>query len=516
MIQNLKALTVVLVLTLLLFYAAKPICLRFMALQDFERRRNIWLVLAATAFASPSIWIYFAVAFPIILLGARRDPNPAALYILLFYAVPDVIVRIPFIGINYLFEIGHQRFLALLILLPVALNLLINRRDPDLKNIHLVDALIVGFILLQLIVFIPHESITNTIRRSVEMGIDTLAYYVISRLRPSVEMLAELLCAFALGAALLVPVALFEFLKGWLLYVNIAELWGNPNIFAYLFRGDSLRAQASAGHSLLLGYFFAMAFGVCLGLQKSKEPNTKAWSTVNILPCALMCLGLIATISRGPWLTAVVLLLAFTLLGKNSTSTLARLLLGALVIGVLVAFSPWSEEVISFLPFIGTVDADNISYRQKLIDTALILVWKNPIFGNVDVISEMEHLRQGQGIIDLINGYVIVVLYYGFVGLAMYVGIYTLSIKAAYSALRRAKDRSDAVLIQLGASLVACMVATLFFIATAGGGVLTTILAAMLLAYSRVTENRCRIGDLPEAEHTYITRNNFPSVGATR
>ena len=42
------------------------------------------------------------------------------------------------------------------------------------------------------------------------------------------------------------PMAVFESARSWLLYTNMASLWGDPNELAWLMRGGSLRAQVSA------------------------------------------------------------------------------------------------------------------------------------------------------------------------------------------------------------------------------------------------------------------------------
>ena len=50
-------------------------------------------------------------------------------------------------------------------------------------------------------------------------------------------------------------IALFEAARHWLLYGDIANYWGHSSsITPYLTRGSSLRAIASTGHSLALGF----------------------------------------------------------------------------------------------------------------------------------------------------------------------------------------------------------------------------------------------------------------------
>jgi hypothetical protein len=78
--------------------------------------------------------------------------------------------------------------------------------------------------------------------------------------------------------------------------------------------------------------------------------------------------------------------------------------------------------------------------------------------------SKMEDLRQGEGIIDFVNTYMQVTLFYGFVGLSLFVSIILIALSKAYRALKKFAP-SDPDLALLGCSLVACMIGTLVMIA---------------------------------------------------
>ena len=82
-----KALIAVMVLTVATFYVARPLMRRFMSDSDFTVRRNVWLGLTLAAFLIPDYWFYVLVASAILIVGLRRDSNPAALYLFLFSVV---------------------------------------------------------------------------------------------------------------------------------------------------------------------------------------------------------------------------------------------------------------------------------------------------------------------------------------------------------------------------------------------------------------------------------------------
>ena len=105
---DIKALIVVLAIAIAVFAIAKPICVRYMDTTAYNRRRNIWFALTVVGFASPSIWVYAAIAMPVMFVAAQRDENPLALYAILLFVVPNAGVTIPVIGIGAGGNVGGQ------------------------------------------------------------------------------------------------------------------------------------------------------------------------------------------------------------------------------------------------------------------------------------------------------------------------------------------------------------------------------------------------------------------------
>ncbi len=84
-------------------------------------------------------------------------------------------------------------------------------------------------------------------------------------------------------------------------------------------------------------------------------------------------------------------------------------------------------------------DQDSVDQRQQLAETSWRLIQQNPWFGNPFVLLQMEELRTGDGIIDLVNGYVQVALFYGLVGLALFWRFVLGSLYKSYVTLRRSR-----------------------------------------------------------------------------
>ena len=482
MLQNIKALIVILAVALVIFAVAKPVCLRFTSAEDFARRRNVWLLLTTTAFLSPSFWIYVLVAVPAMAWAAKRDASPMALYLLLLFVIPPVEIAIPTVGIKQLFDLNQPRLMGLVILLPIAWRSL-QTGLPDhaeRRRSTVPDVLLIAYGVWQLILLMPHESVTNSARRGFLFFLDTwLVYYAFSRMGPHRRTLADAMSALCLSAIIFAPLAVFESNRQWLLYTGVAEAWGSANAFAWLFRGDALRAQVATGHAITLGYIIAMSIGCWFYLR-----SAQASKSVSAAVFGLLSVGLFYSYSRAPWVTAALLTLIFLALGSQNFAKLARAMLTIAVLGGIVAMTPVGREIIDNLPFIGTAEQGTVSYRQQLAETSWVLIQQHPFLGNPFVLLQMEDLRQGQGIIDLVNAYAAVALFYGLIGLAMFVGVYLAVLLKSHAQLKRARFEGDIDLALLGAALIACMLSTLVFMATVPGAWLQWMLAGMLASYA--------------------------------
>lgn len=462
MLNNLKAMLVVLFIAMAVFKIARPICQQFMADVDFMRRRNIWLILTAAAFASPNIWLFMLVAMPFLAWGSGKDTNPVAFYIFFMNVVPPTIgIPIPAIGgINEFFDMNGYRILAFSVLVPAAFRLSRTRNKVGCGRL---DFLLLSFIALQLVLMVPYESFTNTVRRGFLVIIDVLLlYFVTTRSCTSKRSIIETMASFCLLCAIFAPISLFETLKGWLLYEGIGSQWGDRMRFVYLFRSGLLRAQVSAGNALPFGYMMAIAFGFWLYLRSRVRAGSLPYIII-----IWMWIGLFAAYSRGPWLVAVVIIFANLALGPNGATKFIKAMLITGIIASLLLVSPIGDRIIDNLPFIGTVDASNIIYRQQLIETSLMLIRQNPFFGTPYFLEQMEHMRQGQGIIDVVNVYLNVALTFGLVGLALFLSIFLDTMWRTYRKVKQIKG-TDSDLLLLGVNLLACMMGTLLMMGTGG------------------------------------------------
>ena len=278
--------------------------------------------------------------------------------------------------------------------------------------------------------------------------------------------------------------ALFEAARGWLLYSDIAGHWGiNNDIIGYLMRSDILRAQVTSGQSIVLGTFYAAVLGLWLYLQ-SDLTGVRRW-----LGTAAVLGGLLASFSRGPWVGAVFCGFVFFAAGPNATTRVLKLVgITAAVTAALLA-SPLGASIIDHLPYVGTVDAGNVAYRQAVNDRSWMIIQQNPWFGSPYFGNYLEDFRQGQGIIDLLNAYLSIGMAYGLVTLGIFVSFLA---TVAYRCLKatRLNAHSDPDTSRLGAALLASFLGTLVIIYTVNNYLSVPYiyfgLAALMVAYSRI------------------------------
>jgi hypothetical protein len=360
-----------------------------------------------------------------------------------------------------LFNLDFLRLMSLVVLLPLALSMLADPRTPRLGS-TLPDKLVLAYVIYAVTLIFLASSVTNLMRSVLIHTMDILLpYYVASRALKAPEHFRDTLASLVIGAGVMALIGIFESARGWVLYAALKDTLDADNgLFQTLLRGESQRATASTGQPIPLGYMLMIAIVCWLYLMPRIAANWK-----RILPLLLLGAGLLATMSRGPWVGTAVAILVFVATGPRPVLRLARLgLFGAIAGGVLVLL-PGGERLIDLLPFVGEGDAETISYRQQLLDFFVPIIIDNPVFGASSYLysPEVESLRQGGGIIDLVNTYLIVGLHSGLVGLLFFTGAFA---SVGLGIWRRLRQEDDPEQRDLGRALLAALAGILVTIFT--------------------------------------------------
>lgn len=461
--EHLRTLIVILVLSTVVFaFAHRPAC-SIIGTGNFTRRRNLWFALTLAAFLAHNFWVYTLIAILLLIYANLRETNPPALFFFILFALPVSHIPISGMGlINIFFNLSHARILELLILLP-AFFVLIRRSGTLTFGRTWPDVVLAVYLLLTTILYLRETTVTDTLRQAFYLFIDVfLPYFVISRSLKDLQAFREALLSIVLAIMVIALLAIFETTKRWLLYHSLIDVLGLEGRLEYLGRGGTLRAIVTAGHPIALGYLIAAGMGLYLFLQRSIRKKFVRW-----LGMALLAAGLIAPLSRGPWVGAAVLLVVFIATGRYAIRRLMGLAVAGVLTLSLIAVLPGGEKVINLLPFIGTTERGSFDYRQKLLDNSIIVIERNPWLGSVNFFEapELEALRQGQGIIDIVNTYIGVALETGIVGLGLFVGFFALTLLGLYRAMRSIRDRGSEEHL-LGRAILATLLAILVMIFT--------------------------------------------------
>ncbi|MHC8332719.1 O-antigen ligase family protein [Pseudomonas sp. LB3P25] len=462
--EHFRALIVILVLAGIVFAIARRPAADLIPDRNFTRRRNLWFVLTLLAFVSHSFWVYAGIAAIVLGVARKSERNPVALFFFLLFLIPPSPAQIPGFGlINYFFALNHIRLMALCVLLP-AFFALRKRADTVPFGRTWPDKLLAANILLTSLLYLRETTVTDTLRQTLYLFIEVfLPYYVASRALKNLSDFKDALFGFVLAAMVLSLIGLFEFSRSWLLYRALTDALGMQwEMSGYLSRGGSLRASATTGQAIALGFVISVAIGFYLYLQENVRSRLQRG-----LGALLLAGGLVVPLSRGPWIGAAAIITVFIATGRNAVKRIMLLAVAGALALPLLAIVPGGQKVLDLLPFIGTVEVENITYRQRLIDNAVIVIGRNPWLGSFDFRStpEMQSMIQGQGIIDIVNTYIGIALSVGLIGLTLFVVFFVSVLLGIRKGMRSFPNKDDEAR-RLGRALLATLAGILITIVT--------------------------------------------------
>lgn len=492
MSEHIRALIVIAFITAFMFVIAGPALSRLLSKNDFERLRNLWIGVTLIVFLSHNFWIYIFATALLILAVQHRVDNKIQLYLMLLFAVPPVSSNISGFGVmEQLFELNHTRLLELVILLP-AYAVMVRKKQGQSFLSNTPDKLLFAYLLYTVLLQLRETTITDTLRFGFYNFIDVfLPYFVVSRALRNFTQFRLAISALVFSCLLLAALAFFEYMKHWLLYRSLTSaLDARIAMTGYLMRGESLRALGTTGQPIVLGYVMMIALAFLYLIR-----NQITSAVMRYFLFAVMGAGLFASISRGPWVGTLLFFVILAMLGFRPVEGVAKMLAGGVMAIVLLLTVPAGDKLINLLPFVGTVDAYNVDYRQRLMEEGLIVFQRQPIFGSVTYLNtpEMQSMRQGQGIIDVVNTYLGIALEYGLIGLLLFAGVFLSILWGLFRILRRFKVRKGDEYF-LGATLFAVTISILFTIYTVSSITLIPtlywVIAGMGVAYIQLFSPR--------------------------
>jgi hypothetical protein len=425
MIAHYKALVVVLVLgSFAAFIGRRVLSPSYIAADDFRFRTMISGMLIVLAFLMPNVWLLAGFVALILMFAARREPNAIALYILLLMVVPPFSSTIPFPGAEQLFRLSNSRLVTLAFAVPVAWSIYRQRRPARNGLPKLVDWLVGLFIVYRLVMALPiYNSATSFLRDIFLSVIDIwIPYYVASRAIQDRRQLKDVFGTMLAFGAFVGLLAIFETAKRWQLFSMVESHMHLPQIaLGYMSRGigGPLRAVVSGGHPIALGVFLMLLVPLYLSIYGGLS---KGYQRVALL--LMICGGLVASFSRGPWLATILASLVYLMLAVRISKAIFQFaLIGGAAFCVLLV-TPLGDLILPYLPFLGAGTQSALAdYRVQLFHVSMEVFQEHPVFGDPLYLKnpKMEVMRQGEGIIDMVNSYLDIALGYGLIGLVIFI-----------------------------------------------------------------------------------------------
>lgn len=433
--------------------------------RQYNHLSAYWIVATSFAYLSHNYWIFVSGLMAMYLIAIPKEIHRRLpIYFLVLPALPLLKNEVPFMGgFNYLFLLTVPRLLAICILLPIAIHLIRTRNTRHASFIR-TDMIAYAFFILVALLSFRNTTLTNGIRTAFYVFLDQfLPYYVISRSIVSLDHFKNIFSAILTSTLVLSGISIFEFIKGWLLYNSLFIIYGlDKGQSPYQHRFELLRINATFHGPIFLGYFFNIGLGTLLFLRTYIIKISTYYFLI-----AIIMIALLATLSRGAWVGTIILIVTFiTLRPRIGINVVSFLMMGTFCF-VLLLMIPGGDAFLSYLPFVGDTIQHTISYRQDLLVNGLKVVLRNPWFGSADnaAAPELEAMRQGQGIIDMVNTYLQISLRLGFIGLSLFLGIFSSLLLNIRKQMIRARVLGNEY-VRLGQALFAIIFAVLVIIAT--------------------------------------------------
>ena len=434
----------------------------------------VWLcIIPLIVLFQQPLYILFAYIMLLILTAPTNAIDRVKFFALIVPAAPLYIETIlPLPGINNVFTLSSYNSVVLAVLLAALFAGAKERQHTTRWST--IDSCVVLYFAYSILQTGLTYGIVSGARLSLGLAVAfVIPYLAIRKTVASERDVCEVLSAFVAAAIMLAVIALVSMWKSWDYYRISAldELGGFVEA-----RDGRLRIQATIGtHSLA----YTLLLGLLL-LQHVKNHLSlglfRLWGLR-----ALLLLGALTPGSKGALLGFAVGCAVYFLLSIRSTSLRWVLLICFAAAGLI-----GSSELI-FSDFSSVDDHGSVGYRQLLIVTALDFIVSYPLFGNLRFLESghFDVLMQGQGIIDITNMYLQVLLSYGLIGGLLFFGpIFFIFIRLSLRAMTLSKCQQEEFKEVRGAYVAICsgLAGWLVLIATTSDVGLVFHLGLFLLA----------------------------------
>ncbi|MFL0810269.1 MAG: O-antigen ligase family protein [Agarilytica sp.] len=403
-----------------------------------------FLVVAVTALTRNVVLGYFATIFIVLHFsrGSNESEKIAFYFAIVFTLTMSAGLRLDF-GVN-LGSLNFSRLLILTLLLPM----LFGKKDSAMKKLNAIDKAVILFLAWQFLLNFRITPFTGAVRMNLWLVVDYLVPYL--ALRYFIRDYNLLFAAITFALLSQMFLACFEGLMSWHVHTHLERLAGFAEIKGtqYKVRHGFLRVQTSFSNPLTFALFGNVAFLCAVVFFKrigfSEMPKMKLF-TLGLL--GVTALGTFFSGSRAGIAGLVLvygILMVLLWAIKRKKDPKKMMITGALVVLVVAMLS------------VGDYIKEEFGYRYLLLEVSTGVIADNFLFGSLFPTSDprMEVLRQGEGIIDIVNTYLHFALFYGVPALLLFVFALFTSMNRLYNYLREAEGEKLTIGVFAFVSLV--------------------------------------------------------------
>ena len=362
-----------------------------------------------------------------------------------------MIVTMPGTGVTLM--VGDVKLIILSLTTAVTIGMLIASvswegqfRSKKYTNIYPLFAI---FIVLTFI-SARGSSVTVMLRAFTENFVSYIIPYILIRSSLRDFRSISITAMFVIAAGLAVSaIAIFESFMVWPIYQTYGQSFGTLINAGVKMRGGMLRAAGPSMNPPLSSAGLALCFVTAFASASLFKTKIGHWMVLTVI-----ALGLFVMQARVGWLGAVVGSVA-VLVSKRGIRTFATYIpIIMLLSGGIYGLAQVNEKFANLTGF--SADAKGSSeYREQMSDRGIQIVKDHILIGQPvsSVENQMENFRQGEGIVDFVNGYLAIALFSGLLGLALFVSALLVQAFNGYAGKKVALARGAGSLADLGFGL---------------------------------------------------------------
>jgi hypothetical protein len=351
----------------------------------------------------------------LILPAAGAIELRSRIYLLCLPLMPMMVYTIAIGGLTFAqFTYVHLISMGFLLAMLIAGEPLFDRRLVRW------DMLLLLMMIVQAFMDCRGNDFTYSIRACNQVVLNLgLPYFAVSRAFARSRSPNDLMVSAILGGCILALIVSFEAPRHWLLYDSMPQgIGADPEASSGYVkqRGGLLRGRAtfpeSTGLSLLLGLYIVML----VALRRHMKSRLAFFAAL-----ALLASGVFFTLARIGYIVIVTGLIACMVQERRWVGLFKMAMaLPICAAGLLLL----SRFIPTLAASIGTGEdaAGSVDYRSELLSSGLELASEHWVSGlsMPDILIRLEHLRQGEGIIDLVDQPLTILMGGGAIGLVLY------------------------------------------------------------------------------------------------